>query len=47
MDNPDIHFGDVVRNGIGLSNQVLVRKWVNEICELTDEMSSWVTRAKC
>ena len=41
MDNPDIHFGDVVRNGIGLSNQVLVRKWVNEICELTDEMSSW------
>ncbi len=40
-DNPDIHFGDVVRNGIGLSNQKLVRKWVDEICGLTREMTTW------
>ena len=40
-DNPDIHFGDVVRNGIGLSNQKLVRKWVNQICGLTEEMTTW------
>lgn len=40
-DNPDIHFGDVVRNGIGLSNQKLVRKWVDQICGLTDEMTTW------
>jgi fumarate reductase (CoM/CoB) subunit A len=40
-DNPDVHFGDVVRNGIGLCNQKLVRKWVDEICGLTEEMTSW------
>jgi fumarate reductase (CoM/CoB) subunit A len=40
-DNPDIHFGDVVRNGIGLCNQKLVRKWVDEICGLTQEMTTW------
>ncbi|VCU69622.1 L-aspartate oxidase [Pigmentiphaga humi] len=40
-DNPDVHFGDVVRNGVGLCNQVLVRKWVDAICELTEEMRSW------
>ena len=40
-DNPDVHFADVVRNGIGLCNQKLVRKWVNTICALTDEMSGW------
>jgi len=40
-DNTDIHFGDVVRNGIGLSNQVLVRQWVDAICDLTEEMRGW------
>lgn len=40
-DNPDVHFGDVVRNGIGLCNQKLVRKWVDEICDLTREMTGW------
>lgn len=40
-DNPDVHFGDVVRNGIGLCNQRLVRKWVDEICGLTLEMTGW------
>jgi len=40
-DNPDIHFGDVIRNGIGLCNQKLVRKWVDEICGLTQEMTGW------
>lgn len=40
-DNPDVHFGDVVRNGIGLCNQKLVHKWVNTICGLTDEMTGW------
>ncbi|EJW09890.1 Succinate dehydrogenase flavoprotein subunit [Rhodovulum sp. PH10] len=40
-DNPDVHFGDVVRNGVGLCNQKLVRKWVNTICGLTEEMRSW------
>ena len=39
-DNPDIHFADVVRNGIGLSNQKLVRKWVDN-CGLTDEKVGW------
>ena len=40
-DNPDIHFADVVRNGIGLCNQRLVRKWVDSICGLTEEMTGW------
>ena len=40
-DNTDVHFGDVIRNGIGLCNQKLVRKWVDEICALTLEMSGW------
>lgn len=40
-DNTDVHFADVVRNGIGLCNQVLVRKWVDEICGLTEEMVGW------
>jgi fumarate reductase (CoM/CoB) subunit A len=40
-DNPDVHFGDVVRNGIGLCNQRLVHKWVNSICGLTREMTDW------
>jgi succinate dehydrogenase / fumarate reductase flavoprotein subunit len=40
-DNPDVHFADVVRNGIGLCNQRLVRKWVNSICGLTEEMRGW------
>lgn len=40
-DNPDVHFADVVRNGIGLCNQRLVRKWVDEICGLTEEMRGW------
>ena len=40
-DNPDVHFADVVRNGIGLCNQRLVRKWVDSICGLTDEMTGW------
>ncbi len=40
-DNPDIHFGDVVRNGIGLSNQKMVKTWVNTICDLTEEMRGW------
>jgi fumarate reductase (CoM/CoB) subunit A len=40
-DNPDVHFADVVRNGVGLSNQKLVRKWVDEICGLTLEMTGW------
>ena len=40
-DNPDVHFADVVRNGIGLCNQQLVRKWVNSICGLTEEMRGW------
>jgi fumarate reductase (CoM/CoB) subunit A len=40
-DNPDVHFGDVVRNGIGLCNQKLVRKWVDSICGLTEEMTGW------
>ena len=40
-DNPDVHFADVVRNGIGLCNQRLVRKWVDTICGLTDEMTGW------
>jgi fumarate reductase (CoM/CoB) subunit A len=40
-DNVDVHFADVVRNGIGLCNQRLVRKWVDEICGLTEEMTEW------
>src|ERR1700749_1968948 len=40
-DNTDVHFADVVRNGIGLCNQKLVRKWVDEICGLTEEMVGW------
>jgi succinate dehydrogenase/fumarate reductase flavoprotein subunit len=40
-DKPDVHFGDVVRNGVGLCNQVLVRKWVDAICGLTEEMRGW------
>lgn len=40
-DNTDIHFGDVVRNGIGLSNQLMVKTWVNTICDLTEEMHGW------
>lgn len=40
-DNPDVHFADVVRNGIGLCNQRLVRKWVDSICALTEEMTGW------
>ena len=40
-DNTDIHFGDVVRNGIGLSNQMMVKTWVNTICDLTEEMRGW------
>ena len=30
-----------MRNGIGLSNQKLVRKWVDSICGLTEEMVGW------
>lgn len=40
-DNTDIHFGDVIRNGIGLSNQIMVKTWVNTICDLTEEMRGW------
>jgi fumarate reductase (CoM/CoB) subunit A len=40
-DNQDIHFADVVRNGVGLANQVLAKKWVTQICDLTEEMRSW------
>lgn len=40
-DNPEVHFGDVVRNGIGLCNEKMVRKWTTTICDLTDEMRSW------
>ena len=40
-DNTDVHFADVIRNGIGLCNQKLVRKWVDEICGLTEEMTGW------
>ena len=40
-DNTDVHFADVVRNGVGLCNQKLVHKWVNTICPLTEEMVSW------
>lgn len=40
-DNPDIHFGDVVRNGIGLCNEKMVKAWTSTICELTEEMRSW------
>src|ERR1022692_1188008 len=40
-DNPNIHFADVIRNGIGLCNQRLVRKWVDSICGLTEEMRGW------
>ncbi len=43
--NPDVHFADVVRNGVGLCNQQLVHKWVNTICGLTEEMRSWGARA--
>jgi len=40
-DNPEIHFGDVVRNGIGLCNEKMVRTWTTTICDLTEEMRSW------
>ena len=40
-DNTDIHIGDVIRNGIGLCNQVMVKTWVKTICDLTEEMRSW------
>jgi fumarate reductase (CoM/CoB) subunit A len=40
-DNPDVHFADVVRNGVGLCNQKLVRIWVDKICGLTEEMVGW------
>ncbi|MBT3914787.1 MAG: FAD-binding protein [Rhodospirillaceae bacterium] len=40
-DNPEVHFGDVVRNGIGLCNEKMVRTWTTTICDLTEEMRSW------
>ena len=40
-DTPDIHFGDVVRNGVGLCNQKLVKVWTRAICDLTEEMRGW------
>ena len=40
-DNPEVHFRDVVRNGKGLSNQKVVRAWVNKIVEVVKEMDSW------
>lgn len=40
-DNTEVHFGDVVRNGIGLCNEVMVKTWVDSICALTDEMREW------
>ena len=40
-DNPQVHFEDVVRNGVGLNNQSLVKTWVNEIVGLTREMEEW------
>lgn len=40
-DNPDVHFGDVVRNGIGLCNEKMVKTWTNTICGLTEEMLGW------
>ncbi len=40
-DNPDVHFADVIRNGVGLCNQKLVRIWVDRICGLTEEMTGW------
>ncbi len=40
-DNPEVHFGDVVRNGIGLCNEKMVRTWTTTICGLTEEMRSW------
>jgi fumarate reductase (CoM/CoB) subunit A len=40
-DNPQVHFMDVVKNGQGLSNQKVVRAWVNEIVEVIGEMDSW------
>ena len=40
-DNPEVHFGDVVRNGIGLCNEKMVRIWTTTICELTEEMRGW------
>lgn len=40
-DNTDVHFADVIRNGVGLCNEKLVRKWVGEICGLTEEMTGW------
>ncbi|MBT7957299.1 MAG: FAD-binding protein, partial [Rhodospirillaceae bacterium] len=33
-DNPEVHFGDVVRNGIGLCNEKMVRTWTTTICDL-------------
>ena len=41
QDNTDVHFGDVLRNGIGLCNQKMVKTWTNTICELTEEMRGW------
>lgn len=40
-DNPEVHFGDVVRNGIGLCNERMVKTWTNTICGLTEEMLGW------
>ncbi|MAF54046.1 MAG: hypothetical protein CL694_13660 [Chloroflexi bacterium] len=40
-DNPQVHFEDIIRNGVGLNNQSLVKIWVNEIVGLTREMEEW------
>jgi fumarate reductase (CoM/CoB) subunit A len=40
-DTPQVHFMDVVKNGQGLSNQKVVRAWVNTIVEVIREMDRW------